>query len=104
MSKKQKGREVILDLSKYLEKELIIKFTGGREVTGTLKGYDALLNVVLDDVVEQMRDMEDGYCKTGKSRKLGLVVCRGVSIMTISPADGTHEIADPFTQAENAEE
>ena len=32
-----------------------VKFTGGREVTGVLKGYDQLLNLVLDDVREPLR-------------------------------------------------
>ncbi len=38
-----------------MDKKITVKFTGGREVTGTLKGYDALMNLVLDDVEEVMR-------------------------------------------------
>ena len=45
----QKKKESILDLSKYLDKTVGIKFQGGREATGILKGYDNLLNVVLDN-------------------------------------------------------
>jgi U6 snRNA-associated Sm-like protein LSm7 len=48
-------KENILDLSKYMDKKVNVKFNGGREVTGTLKGYDALMNLVLDDVEEVMR-------------------------------------------------
>ena len=48
-------KENILDLSKYMDKEVNVKFNGGREVTGTLKGYDALMNLVLDEVKETMR-------------------------------------------------
>jgi U6 snRNA-associated Sm-like protein LSm7 len=29
-----------------------VKFNGGREVTGQLKGFDQLMNLVLDDVKE----------------------------------------------------
>lgn len=30
------------------------------------------------------------------SRKLGLIVCRGTSVMLVSPTDGTEEIENPF--------
>ncbi|EZF26481.1 hypothetical protein H112_01357 [Trichophyton rubrum D6] len=48
-------KENILDLTKYMDKEVNVKFNGGREVTGVLKGYDQLMNLVLDDVKETMR-------------------------------------------------
>ncbi|CAG8846396.1 430_t:CDS:2, partial [Racocetra persica] len=48
-------KELILDLSKYMDKKIRVKFNGGREVTGSLKGYDPLLNLVLDDTEEQLR-------------------------------------------------
>ena len=63
-------KENILDLGKYIDKEISVKFNGGREgqcaprfrrteltstVTGTLKGYDQLMNLVLDDTKELMR-------------------------------------------------
>jgi len=48
-------KENILDLAKYMDKQITVKFNGGREVTGTLKGYDALMNLVLDDVKETLR-------------------------------------------------
>jgi small nuclear ribonucleoprotein (snRNP)-like protein len=40
-----------------MDKKICVKFTGGREVTGTLKGYDALMNLVLDDVDEVVRGL-----------------------------------------------
>ena len=68
-------KENILDLTKYMDKEITVKFNGGREgewslcaksfwdwvlmfrlvVIGTLKGYDQLMNLVLDDVKELLR-------------------------------------------------
>ena len=48
-------KENILDLSKYMDKRITVKFNGGRECTGTLKGYDALMNLVLDEVQEVVR-------------------------------------------------
>ena len=41
-------------MSKYADQRIRVKFTGGREVTGVLKGYDQLLNLVLDDVKEDV--------------------------------------------------
>jgi U6 snRNA-associated Sm-like protein LSm7 len=56
-----------------VNEKIRVKFTGGREgaslgflsrscaqfpaVTGTLKGYDQLLNLVLDDVTEEVNGM-----------------------------------------------
>ncbi|CAJ2503581.1 Uu.00g109750.m01.CDS01 [Anthostomella pinea] len=87
-------KENILDLSKYMDKKITVKFNGGREVTGTLKGYDALMNLVLDDVLEVMRDDEGKEA----TRSLGLVVARGTLLVVISPVDGSEEIENPFAQ------
>ena len=57
--KKKRRKESILDLSKYLEKTIRVKFAGGREAAGVLKGYDPLLNLVLDNTVEFLRDPDD---------------------------------------------
>jgi U6 snRNA-associated Sm-like protein LSm7 len=78
-----------------------VKFVGGREVTGILKGSDGLTNLVLDQCDELLRDPEDPYGGlTGQKRFLGLVVCRGTSLMLITPADGSEPIENPFAQAE----
>ena len=98
-----KGKKAnILDLNKYLDKEIRVKFSGGRErqphrkqcihaqhghqprysnlcpradrllvvcvacvVTGVLKGYDPLMNLVLDETKEWLRDPFDPYKLTG---------------------------------------
>ena len=54
-SKERPKKENILDLKKYLDKRITVKFNGGREATGVLKGYDALMNLVLDEVEELLR-------------------------------------------------
>ncbi|KAI0920422.1 hypothetical protein AcW1_002168 [Taiwanofungus camphoratus] len=88
-------REAILDLSKYANERIRVKFTGGREVTGVLKGYDQLLNLVLDEVQEQLQgDIQP------QTRSLGLVVLRGPTITLLSPVDGSEEIANPFVSQE----
>ncbi|KAK5128854.1 Sm-like protein lsm7 [Meristemomyces frigidus] len=92
-------KENILDLTKYMDKELTVKFNGGREVTGTLKGYDQLMNLVLDNVKEITRD-DEGNMST---RSLGLLVARGTLLVLISPVDGSEEIENPFVQAEDDE-
>ncbi|EGN91783.1 hypothetical protein SERLA73DRAFT_148178 [Serpula lacrymans var. lacrymans S7.3] len=87
-------REAILDLSKYANERIRVKFTGGREVVGILKGYDQLLNLVLDEVEEQINEPEP------HSRSLGLAVLRGPTITLVSPVDGLEEIANPFVAQE----
>ncbi|KAK1225997.1 U6 snRNP-associated protein Lsm7 [Marasmius sp. AFHP31] len=87
-------REAILDLSKYVNEKIRVKFTGGREVTGLLKGYDQLLNLVLDEVEEIIED------PTPRTRSLGLAVLRGPTIVLLSPVDGSEEIANPFVSQE----
>ncbi|KAG6911090.1 hypothetical protein DXG01_004605 [Tephrocybe rancida] len=88
-------REAILDLSKYVNERIRVKFTGGREVKGILKGYDQLLNLVLDEVEEEVLEPEP------HTRSLGLAVLRGPTITLLSPVDGSEEIANPFNNQED---
>ncbi|GBC06456.1 hypothetical protein RclHR1_06850004 [Rhizophagus clarus] len=88
-------KEGILDLNKYLGERIFVKFHGGREVTGLLKGFDALFNLVLDDVVERLKDYEDWHLLNG-TRSLGLLICRGTTVILISPVEGMNEISNPF--------
>jgi len=87
-------RESILDLSKYVNERIRVKFMGGREVTGILKGYDQLLNLVLDEVTEEV------LLPTPHIRNLGLAVLRGPTITILSPVDGFEEISNPFAAQE----
>ena len=93
-------KESILDLSKYLEAGIRVKFQGGREVVGVLKGFDQLINLVLDETVENLRDPNDPFKITESTRSLGLVVCRGTQVALISPTDGAEEISNPFIAPE----
>lgn len=107
-------KENIVDLNKYLDKRIRVKFNGGRECSGVLKGkirvipsstivslgYDQLLNLVLDQTIEYLRDPDDEYKISEDTRQLGLVVCRGTSVVLICPLDGMEEIANPFVQHE----
>jgi len=94
----KRKKESILDLSRFIDKKIRVKFAGGRESSGVLKGYDPLLNIVLDDCIEYLRDPDDPYKLTMDTRPLGLVVCRGTAVTLICPMDGMESIANPFVQ------
>jgi len=98
--REKKKKESILDLNKYLDKPIRVKFSGGREASGILKGFDQLLNLVLDGTTEYLRDPDDPFKLTEDTRNLGLVVCRGTSVVLICPADGMEAIANPFIQGD----
>ncbi|CAG0900255.1 unnamed protein product [Cyprideis torosa] len=96
----RRRKESILDLSKYMEKSVRVKFAGGREACGVLKGYDQLLNLVLDNTTEYLRDPDDPFRLTEDTRQIGLVVCRGTAVTLICPGDGMEPIANPFVAPE----
>ncbi|XKL65542.1 hypothetical protein PGB90_008962 [Kerria lacca] len=98
--KERKKKESIVDLSRYLEKIIRVKFAGGREVSGILKGYDPLVNLVLDNTTEYLRDPDDPFKLTTETRHLGLVVCRGTAVILICPMDGMESIPNPFISHE----
>jgi small nuclear ribonucleoprotein G len=62
------------DLKKYMDKKLQIKLNANRMVTGTLRGFDQFMNLVVDNTVEV-----NGNDKTD----IGMVVIRGNSIVTV---------------------
>jgi U6 snRNA-associated Sm-like protein LSm7 len=93
-------KESVLDLARFIDRGVRVKLSGGREVTGTLKGYDQLLNLVLDEAIEHLRDAEDALKISEETRKLGLLVCRGTSVMVVSALDSMEEIANPFLAEE----
>ena len=98
----RKKKESILELCRFIDKQIRVKFAGGRGSSGILKGFDPLLKIVLDDTIEHLRDPDDPYKLTRDTRHLGLVlvVCRGTAINLICPMDGMDNIANPFVQQE----
>lgn len=56
------------ELKRYMERRLSLRLNANRQVTGVLRGFDAFMNLVLDDAVEDVSPTE----KT----RLGLVVRR----------------------------
>ena len=92
----RKKKESIVDLSRFIDKKIRVKFQGGREASGILKGYDALINLVLDNAVEYIRDSDDPQKITEETRPLGLIVARGTAITVVAPNDGIEQIPNPF--------
>ena len=78
-------------------KKVRVRFQGGREVVGLLRGYDPMVNIVVDDAVEFLRVAGDAYEASGETRELGRVVCRGTNVTMCAPEEGYEEIANPFT-------
>jgi len=66
-NKYQKGP----DLKRFMDKRLRVSLNGNRKVVGTLRGYDAFLNVVLEQALEE----------SGSGQNVGTVVVRGNSII-----------------------
>lgn len=50
-------KESIMELAKMMDSVVRVKVLGGREFVGTLRGYDDLVNLVLDEGIEYMRGM-----------------------------------------------
>ena len=86
----------LASIEKHMNKRVRVKFQGGREVSGVLKGCDRLINLVLDDSIEHLRSPDDPDALTGETRNVGLVVARGTSVIFVSPEDGASEIPNPF--------
>jgi len=63
------------ELKKYMDKQVCLKLNGGRQVEGTLRGFDPFMNLVVDATVEVR--------KTGERNNIGMVVVRGNSVVML---------------------
>jgi len=61
------------------DKKLKLSLNGNRKVTGQLRGYDAFLNVVLEDAVTETTG--------GATENIGTIVIRGNSIIQFESVD-----------------
>ena len=48
-------KDSILELAKMMDSTVRVKCLGGRELEGVLRGYDDLVNLVLEECVEYLR-------------------------------------------------
>ena len=83
MARNLAKRSSIIDLTEYIDQKIHVKFLGGREVVGILKGADPVCNLVLDETMELLRDSNDNAVVTSESRKLGIVIARGQTVLSI---------------------
>ncbi|KAF5360411.1 hypothetical protein D9756_004931 [Leucocoprinus leucothites] len=60
---------------KFMDKKLFIHLQGGRKVSGTLRGYDLFLNLVIDDAIEETTPAQ--------KHPIGTVVIRGNSVTSM---------------------
>ena len=60
-------------LSQFMDKKLFVHLQGGRKVSGTLRGYDLFLNLVIDDALEETTPAQ--------KHPIGTVVC-GFSVLS----------------------
>jgi len=106
MAALNKKNPSILNLTNLLDTKVRISLTGGRLIIGRLRGYDQLVNIVLDEAVEKMRDVEGGdfYALNGMERTIGLCVCRGTQVCLVQPVEGREEIENPFVDNDDDEE
>ncbi|XP_052098216.1 small nuclear ribonucleoprotein G-like [Mytilus californianus] len=63
------------ELKKFMEKRVCLKLNGGRQISGTLRGFDPFMNLVVDESVEET--------KAGDRNTIGMVVVRGNSIILL---------------------
>jgi small nuclear ribonucleoprotein len=64
-------------LSMALNKIVLVKLKGGRQLRGKLKNYDAHLNLTLEEA-EKISD-------EGENKALGTIILRGDNVIIISP-------------------
>mmetsp|Transcript_6612 Transcript_6612/g.12456 ORF Transcript_6612/g.12456 Transcript_6612/m.12456 type:complete len:90 (-) Transcript_6612:327-596(-) len=69
------------DLKRFMDKKLRLTLNGNRKVVGTLRGFDAFLNVVLEDAVDE-KPLASSTSSSGHDDQvyIGQIVIRGNSI------------------------
>lgn len=69
------------ELKTMVNKRFLVKLNGNRKVTGVLRGFDAFMNIVLDDC-------EDESPLRVQSKEIqGLMIIRGNSIISMEPLE-----------------
>jgi small nuclear ribonucleoprotein G len=58
---------LLLPSRSYLDKNISLHLNKGRKVSGTLRGYDQFMNIVLGDALEEV--------STNENKPIGMVVC-----------------------------
>ena len=90
------NKPAVIDMERLMEQKIRVKCNGGRELVGTLKSFDHIPNIILDDCIEHLRSEQDPYVVTDKQRDIGLMMVRGTSIVSVAPEACISEISNPF--------
>lgn len=68
----------LIDLYRsYLDKTISLNLNKGRKVSGTLRGYDQFMNIVLGDAMEEVGP--------NNHKPIGMVVCCCIYLFSLSP-------------------
>lgn len=67
------------ELKKYMNKKILFQLNANRKVSGVLRGYDAFMNIVLDEAMELIP--KDDIKKEYIERPMGMILLRGNSIV-----------------------
>ena len=51
-------RESLIKLQAWVNKEVRVRFSGGRTITGVLRGFDTSNNMIVDDTIEYIRGIK----------------------------------------------
>ena len=90
-------RGPIIDLEHVLNKQVSVRISGGREIIGTLAGYDQLMNLVVENAVVKTPD-HISYSEKDEEIKLDKVVVIGRLLLALEPMDGYEVITNPNVQ------
>lgn len=93
-TKRINTKESVIDMTDYIDKQIRVRFVGGKQVVGILKGADPICNLVLDEATEIMPQID--YTKPCETRHLGIMIARGTAVLAICKADGFEEIENPY--------
>lgn len=75
------ARVSLPDLKNLMDKQLSLSLNGKRQVSGVLRGFDAFMNIVLDDALEHITSLPSA--EDSNKKALGLIVIRGNSIISL---------------------
>ena len=70
-----------------MNKRLSFQLNANRKVTGILRGYDAFMNIVLDEAMEITPSKKDGM--DIPPRPMGMILVRGNSIVMMEALERT---------------
>jgi small nuclear ribonucleoprotein G len=65
----------------YLDQRVTLSLNKSRKVTGTLRGYDQFMNIVLGDAVDETVGANSAGGAQEGAANLGMIVIRGNSIL-----------------------